>query len=262
MPAFPTLKLYDGTATTNPQFKPAILELQKQLQARGYRMRFDGEYGVYTENCVKLFQQSRGLAPNGVCGPETWAILIPPVNPTPAGGSLRFATPYSKDDKFMLQELEQFRFYQPIVAQVALQCKVPTAVIAGMGSRESRWGLALTPPGPAGSGDGGHGRGLLQVDDRPAAHAAHISSGDWMDPAKHIAYGGQVLRWMLGAFAKECPNAPADILLRGGIAGYNKGPRRVIDAYKAGLDVDTPTALGNYSKNTLERAGWFQLHGI
>lgn len=35
----------------------------------------DGDFGPKTEEAVKAFQQSRGLKPDGQCGPITWAAL-------------------------------------------------------------------------------------------------------------------------------------------------------------------------------------------
>lgn len=37
----------------------------------------DGDFGQRTEDALKVFQQTRGLHPDGVCGPATWNALYP-----------------------------------------------------------------------------------------------------------------------------------------------------------------------------------------
>jgi uncharacterized protein (TIGR02594 family) len=51
----------------------------------------DGDFGSCTEANLKYFQQTRGLEPDGVCGPLTWEALEnkePPQPPQPAPGEL------------------------------------------------------------------------------------------------------------------------------------------------------------------------------
>ncbi len=54
----------------------AVAELQRRL-ARAYVPFIvdDGIFGRNTEAAVRAFQESRGLTPDGVCGPQTWAAL-------------------------------------------------------------------------------------------------------------------------------------------------------------------------------------------
>ena len=66
----------------------------------------------------------------------------------------------------LVKQLEETKKYELIIRKVAAQYQIPPALIAGIGSRESHWGLALSPVGPTGTGDNGHGRGLMQIDDR------------------------------------------------------------------------------------------------
>lgn len=251
----PTLRLYDGMNHTSPQLRDAVKELQTLLKQIGYRIVPDGEFGPYTENVVKLFQASKGVTADGVVGPETWALMFN--KPAPANIETAFQTSYSKWDKHLLRQLEELKKYEIIVKKVAIQYNIPASVIAGIGSRESHWGLALTPPNPAGTGDGGHGRGLMQVDDR--WHIPFIQSGKWADASENIIYGCAVLKSSINLFTKN--GITGFNGLKGGIAGYNCGPSRALSAYNAGYGADYYTTGRDYAANVLERAGWFQLQG-
>lgn len=255
--AQPTLRLNDGYAHTSPQLSDAVKELQTLLKGYGYRVQVDGGFGPYTENVVKLFQASKGMTADGVVGPTTWAILLN--KPAPVNNELAFQTSYAKYDKSLLKQLEEAKKYEDIVKKVAAKYGIPASVLGGLGSRESHWGLALTPPGPGGTGDGGHGRGLLQIDDR--WHIPFIESGKWADGKENIIYGGAVLKNCMDYFTKKANWPMGFNLIKAGVAGYNCGPRRAWDGYQMGQGVDYYTTGRNYSKDVLERAGWFQLHG-
>jgi hypothetical protein len=76
--------------------------------------------------------------------------------------------------------------WRPYVEDVALACleRTPhedTALVVAIGIRESNLGRSLTPPGDRnGTGDGGHGRGLFQIDDRgPFKHLIPDPGTDW-----------------------------------------------------------------------------------
>lgn len=251
----PTLRLYDGMKHTSPHLSDAVKELQTLLRQLGYRVVPDGEFGPYTESVVKLFQASKGVAADGVVGPQCWSLLLG--KPEPRNLETAFQTSYAKWDKHLLRQMEELKKYEIVVKKVAAQYGIPPAVIAGIGSRESHWGLALTPPTPAGTGDGGHGRGLMQVDDR--WHVAFIQSGKWTDPNENIIYGAAVLKSSIAFFEKK--GVKGFTALQGGVAGYNCGPSRAWAGYTEGYGVDYYTTGRDYSKNVLERAGWFQLQG-
>ncbi len=109
-------------------------------------------------------------------------------------------------------------------------------LLAAICWRETRAGMAtqLSKPGPTGTGDGGHGKGLMQVDDR--WHAAFVSKVlpdgrmAWQDPASNIDYGAAVLAECVQAF-------PGEIGLA--VAAYNAGATRV---KKAASRANTPSA--------------------
>lgn len=54
---------------------PAVAELQEMLNAHGFKLRMDGDFGYITEAAVKEFQRQRGLRIDGVVGPKTRAAL-------------------------------------------------------------------------------------------------------------------------------------------------------------------------------------------
>jgi soluble lytic murein transglycosylase-like protein len=121
------------------------------------------------------------------------------------------------------QSVEQLQRLPPRLARWALEIHCAAALyrldplaLAAIVERESRGGEALSPPGPAGVGDGGHGRGLMQIDDR--WHGLFVSTGLWTEPAFALLYGARLLRQGLDAFKGDYPAA---------IGSYNAGISRV-----------------------------------
>ena len=144
--------------------------------------------------------------------------------------------------------------YLSFIKDSASKHDIEPAIICAIMSRESCAGLILNPPGPAGTGDGGHGRGLCQIDDR--SHSFFTSVEDWKDPAKNIEYGMDLLRNNINYFLRKDPNQA--LALRRALAGYNCGCGNVDKTISNGTDVDSRTANQDYSKNVLERAVFFR----
>jgi hypothetical protein len=115
-------------------------------------------------------------------------------------------------------------------------------VLGAIMDRESAGGQTLNPRGPTGVGDFGHGRGLMQIDDR--AHPEFTAGEDWKDPQANITYGAKLLRSLFDAGNGD---------LRAAIAAYNAGPR----ALKL-TDPDVITTGRNYSADVLARADSFE----
>src|SRR5688572_31428707 len=63
-----------------------VRPLQQLLRARNHPVAVDGIFGPNTEAAVKAFQQSKGLAADGVVGPLTWPKLVVQVKQGSGGG--------------------------------------------------------------------------------------------------------------------------------------------------------------------------------
>lgn len=263
----PTLRRYDGFRHGSPALHAAVRRLQKRLNAHGMALTVDGYFGHATEGAVIRFQRSRALTPDGVAGPMTWAALRGNTEPEPG---------YARNDPALLAELPLAARYRAAIESGADRAGVSPALVCGIGSRESRWGLALVPPGPAGTGDalprgsrkpwregdlppdgGGFGRGLMQIDFDAHAFAR---TGNWRDPGANIDYGCKVLRGNRLLLRRRTGLA-GDALLRAAVAAYNCGAGNVLKALERGRDVDHFTSGRDYARDVLDRADWFQGHG-
>ncbi|MGB8772345.1 MAG: hypothetical protein WCC92_22235, partial [Candidatus Korobacteraceae bacterium] len=71
----------------------------------------------------------------------------PPLTPT------TFPTAISSTDSAMLAHAAAANNFKQFIQSAAQQFGFQLAVICGIGSRESGWGLLLKAPGPAGTGD-------------------------------------------------------------------------------------------------------------
>jgi hypothetical protein len=67
----------------------AVRTIQYLLRARGYSLAVDGIFGAETEARVKSFQQSKGLAVDGIVGNQTWEALIITVQRGSTGDAVR-----------------------------------------------------------------------------------------------------------------------------------------------------------------------------
>ena len=181
----------------------------------------------------------------------------------------------------LARKTADFAVVKPIRNRSSFHCapaeyRVDPVVIGGIGSRESRWGLINRSPGPAGTGDfgprrfptafrtgalppdgGGYGRGLMQIDFDAFPFARN---GNWKDPEANINTGCSVLKSNLDLLGRKTSLTGRD-LLQAAIAAYNCGAGNVLTAISESHDVDFFTTGRNYSKDVLNRAGFFQNAG-
>jgi peptidoglycan hydrolase-like protein with peptidoglycan-binding domain len=66
-----------------------VKTLQYLLRARGHTVTVDGIFGPETDAAVRAFQQPRGLAVDGIVGPNTWGALIITVKKGSQGDAVR-----------------------------------------------------------------------------------------------------------------------------------------------------------------------------
>ena len=255
---FPLLKLHDGPDRNAPQNGEALALLSRLLREKGYPVPEANDFGPEHQRAVEQFQHDQGLLASGIVDVATWELLMMGRH-DPRPDPPFFSTTYPPDDADLLRQLEALPLYAADVRNVAARYGLPSSLLVGLGSRESGWGLALSPPGAAGTTDRGHKRGLLQIDDRWHPSFAH---GDaWKVPAENLRYGAALLRGCLDILTEKYGWPYRPQTLRAAVAAYNCGPRRVYEAHLAGQDVDYFTAGRNYSADVLSRAGWFQRYG-
>ena len=98
-------------------------------------------------------------------------------------------------------------------------------------------------------------KGQIDFDAFPFAR-----TGNWRDPGENIVFGCKVLS-EYRQFLQSKTHLEARPLLQATVAAYNCGPGRVMTALQKQMDVDFYTAGRNYSRDVLNRTGWFQLQG-
>jgi soluble lytic murein transglycosylase-like protein len=205
--------------------------------------------------------------------PQPTPMVKPGTQPDELG---QFPTSFDRNYPTLLQQLQAATRYRGIIEDAARRYRLQPAILCGIGSRESQWGLALRPPGPDGRGDfsqrrprgdrytpeppdgPGYGRGLMQID-YDWHEFARI--GNWQSPRENIMYACTVLEQARQFFQSSGINLTAEQLLRAVIAAYNGGANATLQAIQVGQDIDYNTTGQDYSRDVLDRSGWFQLHG-
>ena len=112
--------------------------------------------------------------------------------------------------------------WQSLATDVAALFKLDPMLILAIMDRESLGGDALSPKGPEGTGDAGHGRGLMQIDDR--AHPDFIAQQHkdgtplWQVPYDNLEFAARLLKANLDALGGDVAAA---------VAAYNCGLGRI-----------------------------------
>lgn len=124
----------------------------------------------------------------------------------------------------------------------AAHYQIPVEILVAIASRETNMRNIL--------GDGGHGHGVMQIDDR--SFPQWCASGKWKDPHKAIDMGAWVLSDKIAKAAKVGKDS-----LRVGIASYNAGGNAIQD-YLTYKNPDRRTTGHDYSADVLKRAEVFR----
>ena len=146
--------------------------------------------------------------------------------------------------------------YVDSIIQASQEYGVDPTLTYAIGAQESGWGTYLTPKGPGGTGDNGHGHGFMQVDDR--TWGDWLATADWTDPLTNIRKGLEIFttqrQSLIDAYTDEkgnvtIPQADLDQLA---IVAYNHGVSGALKNAQNQAPYDTGTTGGNYSTSVLQ----------
>lgn len=112
-------------------------------------------------------------------------------------------------------------------------------LLLAVASRESAMGITLNS---LGLGDGGHGNGLMQIDDR--SHKAYTSAHSPFNHRANVLYGAQYLKGLINHYGGN---------LRYALPAYNCGTGGVSDVVRIGLPPDECTTGDDYGQDVLAR---------
>lgn len=193
------------------------------------------------------------------------------------------------DAAFKLALPEAGQRYADDILRVAKEENVSPFLIAAFMEQESAYGTLLSTGDHTGTGDGGHGHGLMQIDDRTFGAGQSDpwltfknSAGTplWQIPYENIKKGVEGLKWQIGYFSRR-PKTPTvtvkagspvnragvpagiyndprplsgDALLTAAVAAYNTGQTNVLQALAAGKSPDLTTARGYRGKSLVSYA--------
>jgi soluble lytic murein transglycosylase-like protein len=80
----------------------------------------------------------------------------------------------------------------------------------------------------------------------------------WQDPEQNILADAKYSSYQ--DLIQMKANLAGQTLLQAAVASYNSGPGNLLRTIQDGRDVDFFTPGRNYSRDVLNRAGWFQLN--
>jgi hypothetical protein len=161
----------------------------------------------------------------------------------------RFGRPAAQED------LERVDALRAEIVESARMFHLDSAIVAAIVSRETRGHPKFFV------GDGGHGCGPMQVDDRTRPElCARYKAGD-VPNAAMISAGCEILREKIEALRRNAHLQDQQDLLKAAVAAYNCGQGNVARALEAGASVDRFTTGENYSWDVVQRATLFREHG-
>jgi peptidoglycan hydrolase-like protein with peptidoglycan-binding domain len=136
-------------------------------------------------------------------------------------------------------------------ASAEKECKLPPGLLLAIASQETDMNDVV--------GDGGHGRGLFQIDDR--SHTTFLRQQGASKPGGKPAvpaaakYAAGLVRFNFDFGVKN--GVPERDRLRFALSAYNAGAGGALEGFKAG-DSDRRTTGGDYGKAVLGRFGIYQ----
>lgn len=149
-------------------------------------------------------------------------------------------------------DLGRALIYAPEVAEACLLEGQDAALVLAIGLRETwlGWAPGYQPKGsPMGWGDGGHARGLFQIDDRGPYKHLPLEAPD-ATPFLQARW----VCWILSDTSAELVRFASSPLFEVAVvAAYNAGSPRVARALRAGRHPDTVTTGGDYGTDVLLR---------
>jgi hypothetical protein len=149
----------------------------------------------------------------------------------------------------------------PHFREAASSFNLPIEILMAIASRETNIQNIV--------GDGGHGYGLMQVDNR--SNALWVAKGLWREMREAIRKGAEILNakrtWVIQNQSKQLRVGGrefkgrgfqnADEILRVAIAGYNCGEGWAYYHFSTSGDPDRGTTGRDYSADVLKRAAVF-----
>lgn len=144
--------------------------------------------------------------------------------------------PITRDELFTELMRVKNKGWMPFFEQASTKYNIALWILLAMASRETNCQNIV--------GDHGHGRGIMQIDDR--SHFTWLKlHQNGMDVASSIDYAASILRDNLDHYHGALDRS---------IAAYNTGQKNVNVSLSLNRSVDTTTANGNYSEDVLYRA--------
>ncbi len=159
-------------------------------------------------------------------------------------------------------DLARLAPYLADIRQAAQEEQLRPQLLAALCLRESLAGWALTPRGThLGFGDGGHGWGLFQCDDRTweSAMLGFVPGVDLTTPLGQARFAAQKLARNMRLLHLVFPAYDEVTITRAAIASYNARLGAVAMQLATGRDVDAVTTAGysglpDYSSDVLKCA--------
>lgn len=172
------------------------------------------------------------------------------------------------------EDLEHALAYKEAIVESAYtKRQIMPAIIAAIGSRETRWRPAYFLGDIDTMTKISHGHGPLQIDDRSFPdwcidyRAGKLTPIDGIDKGceifaakAHALFGHDDS--LVGGLIHNTAPLGNDLLLKCIAAAYNSGEGRVAELVNAGLDPDTHTTGHNYGADIVLRARFFHSNGF